>query len=88
MIESMTIYFPNLGIFYVDQYMKVEYIPPSGDIPNWTTHGSKLNIGSYPELHREFASYLHENKYSGEIPDYKTFVVIMEKLFDAYCLMR
>lgn len=78
----------KLGEFYVDSFMKVTYFPFVKGVGFWETHVSQLNEGVYNETHENFLDFLYNAGLTELYIDIHEFKRLMEKVFQAYCLLR
>lgn len=85
---NISIAIENYGIFYVDQYMKISFFPNKTGVGYWESHVSELNESEYVSTHEKFLDFLYHADLTSHYIDIHEFKKMMEKVFQAYCLLR
>lgn len=86
-INHTMISIQDLGTFWVDEFMKITFFPHAEGYGSWESHISKLNEAYYREEHDRLMEFISDAEVIPYI-DIHEFKAIMEKVFQAYCLLR
>lgn len=85
---NISITIENFGIFYVNQYMRISFFPNKTGVGYWESHVSELNESAYSNTHKKFLDFLRRADITDHYIDIHEFKKMMEKVFQAYCLLR